>query len=187
LASEHSATNQRGEGGLKVRVGILALVIAVRITPALAQADCGQVPPDVANYMKMQDTWTLLTEADLIPDQQMLWDQDHANECPGMAMAHLSNGAISYAIAMLQHPAEGIIYEQLVLINVGGAAKILAGPEQMDFPSVLFRAGPGRAFDFKTKKYVPIPYDSFVYEHWNSITKTFFLAGGKVQMVQSSY
>ena len=85
-----------------------------------------------------------------------------------------------------QAPRRRVVYERLVLVEGAGQAKDLAGPEQMDFPSVLYRAPPGRAYDFHSKRYVPIAHDSTVYERWNSITKTFYLTGKNIQMVQSS-
>ena len=138
---------------------VATVLSAFAAGPALA--DCTVTSPYVQAYLSTFPGWHIVTEADLVADDQALWRQYHAGACPGLAQADLKgDGRPSYGLVM----RNGAKVRMAILVsnNMGLGERVLSERESASTP-VVFAGEPGPAEEFETHERVDLPHASLIF------------------------
>jgi len=132
--------------------------------------------------------WKILEKADLIPDDQMLWDKYRRGECPGVAVGNFDGGGNkkTFAVLIISHAPKKHAKLLLLKRNHFGKYKISLIYEENDvtnFPAI-HRGLPGTHRDFYVKeKKVKVKTDVIIYEHIEASAIAFYYKHGKYEQL----
>jgi len=125
-----------------------------------------KLPAAIAEQLKEKfGGWRFLNLSDLYADDQELWTQSHANECPGIAIGHFERpDDLAYAFLLVPQAKSENGFKLVVFSratnNTPYTLKVLEHAESKDtFPPIIYRVPPGKYTGFDAAKSIRIVLD----------------------------
>jgi hypothetical protein len=134
-----------------------AVAALLPATPSFAQCE---ISAKIQQYLAANPAWTLVQLSTLVPDDQALWPKMRGGQCPGIVTVNFTGKGSSQAITLVKI-VRGKWHQRVVLLE-GRSPRILAPDDEVGFPNVIWKTGPGRYVDFNTGKTTRIHHDGVV-------------------------
>jgi hypothetical protein len=148
------------------RIYLVVTLFALTCGMSAAAKECGSsaLPPAAQTLLARRlPNWRVVTTSDLSSDDQKLWSENYANQCPGVVEGNFAI-AHSFAVSLIRQE-NGTLLQTLVLLEPqdGYALRTLGEASRTAVPSVVLRFPPGTYKDAERTHSVQTKFDGVAY------------------------